>query len=113
MEYIWQGPEIAFFGALLKILAKNLPNPHILFRFFVIPMYSADSKPRWPFRPRNDSTGSLAPTRTTTTGTRFSLRARRSGTSPPGIRQQFEHYNTCVSVTTLSAITPHPNALSI
>ena len=50
------------------------PNPHILFRFSLGPVYSADSTNsyiRWRFRLPNDTTGSSARTRTTTTGTPF------------------------------------------
>ena len=50
-----------------------MANPNILFRFFVIPVYiAADPTPRWQLRPRNDTIGYLAQTRTTTIGTRSS-----------------------------------------
>src|SRR5579863_939066 len=59
----------------LFFLSRFPPNPHILFRFSLGPVYSADSTDsnnRWRFRLLIDTTGFLAPTRTTIIGTPFS-----------------------------------------
>src|ERR1700722_12351497 len=81
--------QISKFSHLLSrravvFLNARRPNPHILFRFSLGPVYSADSTNsyiRWRFRLPNDTTGFSAQTRTTTIGTPFSSKGKRCGTA--------------------------------